>query len=290
MQERKMGNDLSSHTHLMTRKKSGVWMLMSYSVSALLCWSVNSHAVAAQFIDARDGDTAIGRLSIKDQTRVKLEKGRITDVIGDVYSKEKNPAGRIIVIPDEEDGEIYIRPTDAGTRPIKIDLRTDRGKFSLLLQPVDIPGDTLILRSRGVAVPPGSQALIQASDMTQTASMAGAQNTTAPIARSSSHVRAVKAMTLAMAGAEVPADVEVRPANQTVVLWRESRFVLTSTYLSRELVGETYELSNVSPSDMVIDEREFYRDGVQSVSVKYHQLAPGAKTAVWIVRSRSAND
>lgn len=285
-----MGNEFSSYTRHVTHTRGSILMLLPYSLSALLWLGMSQGAVAAQFIDARDGDTAIGKLSIKDQTRVKLEKGRITDVIGDVYSKDKNPAGRIVVIPDEEDGEIYIRPTDAGTRPIKIDLRTDRGKFSLLLQPVDIPGDTLILRSRGVALAPGSPALIQASDMTQTSSGTGTQNTTAPIARSSSHVRAVKAMTLAMAGEEVPADVEVRPANQTVVLWRESRFVLTSTYVSRELVGETYELSNVSASDMVIDEREFYRDGVQSVSVKYHQLAPGAKTAVWIVRSRSAND
>jgi len=259
-------------------------------VLVALCVGLAAPAMAAQFVDARDGDTAIAKMSIKDQTRIKLEKGRITDVIGDVYSKEKNPAGRIVVIADEEDGEIYVRPVDAGNRPIKVDLRTDRGKFSLLLQPVDIPGDTLILRARGVAMPPGSPALTQASDLAQMTALPAVPSTGAPIGRSASHLRALKAMTLAMASAEVPTDVEVRAANQLVTLWREARFVLSSTYLSRELVGESYELTNVSTSDMVIDEREFYRDGVQSVSVKYHQLAPGARTPVWIVRSRAAND
>ena len=260
------------------------------TLAALATFAVTSTcASAAQFIDARDGDTAIAKMSMKDQTRIKLERGRITDVIGDVYSKDKNPTGRIVVIPDEEDGEIYIRPVDAGTRPVKIDLRTDRGKFSLLLQPVDIPGDTLILRSRGLASPPGSAAT-QTSEFLPVAIPPAAQTAGAPIPRNAGHVRALKALTLAMAGAEVPADIEVRAASQLVTLWRESRFVLVATFLSRELVGETYELTNVSQDEMVIDERELYREGVQSVSVKYHQLAAGSRTPVWIVRSRVVGD
>jgi conjugal transfer pilus assembly protein TraK len=259
--------------------------LATWLVLAALA-ATGAAANAAQFIDARDGDTAIARLSIKDQTRIKLERGRITDVIGDVYSKDRNPAGRIVVITDEEDGEVYVRPVDAATRQIKIDLRTDRGKFSLLLQPIDVPGDTLVLRTRGQAVPPPGSVQAQVAGPSQVPLQAAG----APLPRNAAHVRAVKAMTLAMAGPEVPADVEVRPVNQWVTLWREARMLLQANYLARELVGEVYELSNISDAPMVIDERELYRDGVLSVSVKFHQLAPGASTAVWIVRSRTAAD
>ena len=268
------------HLHGATRRRAPA----ALSVALLVAMT---SATAAQFIDARDGDTAIAKLSIKDQTRVKLERGRITDVIGDVYNKDKNPSGRVVVVPDEEDGEIYLRPVDNSTRPIKIDLRTDRGKFSLLLQPIDMPGDTLILRSRGLALPTGSTALGQAAS--GVAQLVG-QTTGAAIPRNAAHVRAIKAMTLAMAGPEVPADVEVRAVNQVITLWREAQFVLLATYLARDLVGESFELTNVSGEPMVIDERELYRDGVQSVSVKQLQLAPGARTAVWIVRNRAPND
>lgn len=236
---------------------------------AAVLTAVSGPASAAQLIDARDGDTAIAKLSIKDQTRVKLERGRITDVIGDVYNKDKNPAGRIVVIADEEDGEVYVRPVDGSARPIKIDLRTERGKFSLLLQPIDMPGDTLVLRPQG---------------------MASTQPAGAPLPRNTTHVRAIKALTLAMAGLELPADVDVRTVNQVVTLWREVRFVLVSVYLARDLVGESYELTNISDTTLVIDERELYRDGVQSVAVKVQQLGPGASTAVWAVRSRHAAD
>ena len=268
------------HLHGATRRRAPA----ALSVALLVAMT---SATAAQFIDARDGDTSIAKLSIKDQTRVKLERGRITDVIGDVYNKDKNPSGRVVVVPDEEDGEIYLRPVDNSTRPIKIDLRTDRGKFSLLLQPIDMPGDTLILRSRGLALPTGSTALGQAAS--GVAQLVG-QTTGAAIPRNAAHVRAIKAMTLAMAGPEVPADVEVRAVNQVITLWREAQFVLLATYLARDLVGESFELTNVSGEPMVIDERELYRDGVQSVSVKQLQLAPGARTAVWIVRNRAPND
>jgi conjugal transfer pilus assembly protein TraK len=259
------------------------------SLLAMLLTVANSTASAAQFIDTRDGDTAIASMSIKDQTRIRLERGRITDVIGDVYSKDRNPAGRLVVIADEEDGELYVRPVDGSTRSVKVDLRTDRGKFSLLLQPVDMPGDTLVLRPRGMAMPAGAAQQAPENECAAQ-SLPPAQALAAPMPRNMAHVRALKALTLAMAGQELPADVEVRDLNLAVTLWREARLVLLSTYLARELVGERYELSNVSESILVIDEREFYRDGVQSVSVMTHQLAPGARTAVWVVRSRLASD
>jgi conjugal transfer pilus assembly protein TraK len=75
-----------------------------------------------------------------------------------------------------------------------------------------------------------------------------------------------------------------------VALWKEARFVQVARYDVPGLVGEVYELTNVSGQRMVIDERELYRPGVVSVSLRALQLAPGASTAVWIVRQADDRD
>ena len=144
---------------------------------ATMLAAVSVTASAAQFFDARGGDTAIARMSIKAQTRIRLERGRIGNVIGDACSKDRNPAGRLFVIADEEDCELYVRPVDGGVRPVKVDLRTDRGKFSLLLQPVDMPGDTLVLPSRGIAVSAGTAQTTQNGEFTAAATLPLAQAT-----------------------------------------------------------------------------------------------------------------
>jgi conjugal transfer pilus assembly protein TraK len=73
-------------------------------------------------------------------------------------------------------------------------------------------------------------------------------------------------------------------------LWREARFVQVARYDVPGLVGEAYELTNISGQRMVIDERELYRPGVVSVSLRALQLAPGASTEVWIVRQADGRD
>jgi conjugal transfer pilus assembly protein TraK len=49
------------------------------------------------------------------------------------------------------------------------------------------------------------------------------------------------------------------------------------------LLGEKYQLTNVSSSRMVIDERELYRRGVLAVMVDSLELEPGEATNVMVV-------
>ena len=259
---------------------------MIRSSSSLLPWLLllaSAHAWCAQFVDVRDGNTAIVKISDRDHTRIKLERGRITEVFGDVFHKDHNASGRLVVVPDNEDGEVYVKPLEPSSAPIKVDLKTDRGKFSLLLQPVGMPGDALILRDRGPvtdsALPPMSPAGFGGPP--------AAQSVGAPLPKNTPHVRALKAMVLAMAGQSVPSDIEVRPLNEEVALWQEARLVLERLYLGQTMVGEHYTLTNVSAAPMVIDERELDRPGVLAVSVKSLTLRPGGQTPVWIVRTRA---
>lgn len=241
-------------------------------------------AHAIQNIDVRDSDTTIARVSLRDQTRIRVLDGRVTDVYGDVYDANTNPAGRLSVTKDETDGEIYVKPMppipslSAGpmtpvTAPIKVDIKSDRGTFALLLQPADSIGDTIVAHVIGGAVKPSPAATAGFMD------------------KATSHERAIKALTLAMANPQLSDAAPGRePAGgpQEVALWKEARFVLKRTHDVSGLVGEVYDLTNISAQRMVIDERELFHRGVLSVAARRLVLEPGETTTVWIVRQAIA--
>jgi len=210
------------------------------------------------------------RISSLDQTRVRVSRGKLIDVIGDVYDAQANPGGRVIVLKD--DGEVYLKPiVDQGVpaRPIKLDIKTTSGTVGLLLRPAEIVGDTLTLRVAG------------GTPIQPSAAPAGGR------AKSPAHLRAVKALTLAMAVPGLAADASIQVVDggsEEVQLWQEARFVLLARYDAGAMVGETYQLTNVSKARMVIDERELYRPGVVAVSALRLVLEPGESTRVWIVR------
>lgn len=257
-----------------------------YWAVALLALAANGGAWAAQQLDVRDGDTSIARISLRDQTRIRVDRARITDVLGDIYDAQRNPAGRIVLVKDDQDGEVYVRPVTQASlgdgaapvlpgsalAPVKLDIKSDRGTFALLLQPMDVPGDTLVLRPAG---PP---------PVKPTAEVAGRL-------KGAAHVRAIKALTLAMANPDLASEVPPQwlpGGGEELVLWKEARFVLKARHAAPGMVGEVYELSNVSGQRMVLDERELFDKGVLSVALRRLVLAPGESTAVWVIRQASA--
>ena len=93
---------------------------------------------------------------------------------------------------------------------------------------------------------------------------------------------AIRRVMLALARDTDPEDMIAKDAMEIVPLWNEARFVLVRT-LEGPLVGEKYQLTNVSKSRMVIDERELYRRGVLAVMVETLELEPGESAQVMVV-------
>jgi conjugal transfer pilus assembly protein TraK len=230
-------------------------------------------AYALQTVDVRDGPSVTAKMSLTEQTRIKIDRGRILDVLGDIYDPQRNSAGRFVLEKDDQAGEIFIRLLDPSLlRPVNLFVKGERGTFGLVLQPVDMPLETIVLRDRG-------ESLAVAQGVSDT-----------PFPKNTSHVRAIKAMWLTMAGDTVPRDVQVRAMNREVTLWKEARFVLDRVYVANTMVGELYTLTNVSQQPMVLAEQELYRDGVLGVAIQEHQLRPGQATAVYVVRARTQAD
>jgi conjugal transfer pilus assembly protein TraK len=149
-----------------------------------LLLALSSPAAALQILDAKDGETVLGKISQKEVTRISVERGRIRKVTGNT--------GEFVLEKDEDKGQIFIRPVSPdSTKPINLFITSERSTIGLVLQPVDTPSDTIVIRE-------GRDPLTSTSRME----------------KSGRHVRTIKNLLLAMAGDALPDDMEVREPTQ----------------------------------------------------------------------------
>jgi conjugal transfer pilus assembly protein TraK len=244
----------------------------------------HSSLFAQQYLEGRDGQTLAAKVSLREPTRVKVEGDRINDIFGDVFDKDTNPGGRVVVTPDKAKGEIFVRLSEAGTRPANIFVSTDRATYGLLMQPSDVPAETVIIRHRG------SASAVSAKSSPLGPTLSDSQPLSLP--KGTQYERSIKSMVLSLASDIVPNDVEVREVARDIRLWQESRFTLQRLFVGRYLVGEHYLLTNISSEPMTIAEQELYREnaGVLAVAVEKHNLPSGQASNVWIVRQRGDHE
>jgi len=202
----------------------------------------------------------LGKISRKEVTRIAFEKGRVRKVTGS--------AGEFILEKDDEKGQIFVRPTDPqSTKPINLFLTSERGTVALLLQPVDTPSDSIVIRE-----PRSSSA--------------------APtrLEASGRHVRTIKNLLLALADDALPEDMEARELARDVALWPGTRLTLRRVLLGSGVVGEKYQLTNIGSATMELAEANLFKSGVMAVSVEQNSLRPGEATNLFVIRERKNDD
>lgn len=227
---------------------------------AILALAISLPAEALQRLTARDGESVLARISQKDVTRIGLAHGRIRKVTGN--------AGEFFLEKDDDKGEIFIRPVAAdATKPISLFLTTDHGTVGLLLQPVDAPGESIVIR--------------EARDPAQTP---------ARHPRSERHIRALKNLLLALASDAIPEDMAMREPHQELQLWAGFRLTLVRVLLGSHIVAEKYRLANLGLTEATLDPRELYKPGVMAVSIEGESLEPGEAANVFVIREPRPND
>ena len=227
---------------------------------ACLLLALSAPAFALQIVDAREGETTFAKISQKEVTRIAFERGRVRKITGN--------ANEFLIEKDEERGQIFIRPTQPdATKPINLFLTSDRGTVGLLLQPTDIPSDSIVIREARVP---------------------GANASTAP--RSAAHVRALKNLLLVMAGDELPDDMEMREIGQDLALWAGARLTLQRAWMGAGLVGEKFQLANAGTEPLALSERDLFKPGVMAVSLEQANLRPGEATNLFVIRERRPNE
>lgn len=229
-------------------------------LALLLALSASEPLRALQVLDARDGETVLAKVSRKELTRITIERGRIRKVTGN--------AGEFVLEKDDDQGQIFIRPVSPeSTKPLNVFVTSERSTIGLLLQPVDMPSDTIVIReARESPVGP------------------------ARVEQSARHVRTMKNLLLVMAEDALPDDMEVREIGRPMVLWAGTRLTLQRQWLGAGVVGEKFQLLNTGPTGMAIDERHFFKSGVMAVSVEHASLRPGEATPLFVIRERRIDD
>ena len=218
---------------------------------ALLLASLASPGVAAQFVEGHPDDGLAATVSRTEPNLIRVDGRRIRRIHG--------VEGEFAVSADRETGIAYLKPTTDQPR-LTVFVADDAGRhWKLLLQVADVPAETLVLRERPRPAAAGR----------------------ALVADDPRHA-AIRRVLLALARDTTPEDMSASERLEIVPLWNESRFVLLRI-LDGALRGEKYQLTNVSATRMVLDEREFHQRGVLAVMLDSLELEPGEATQVMVV-------
>lgn len=221
---------------------------------ALLCAPM---AHALQVVDGVEGKTIFVKTSTRDLNRIAIEGGRVRMVraADDAY---------LTGSADETTGQAMVMPLI--DQPFGVFVFSESGKtYSLVLQPSDMPGESIVIREPRVEASPAAKP--------------------GRIENAPDHHMTVKRMIQTMAGVEPDLDgIEVKTGWDEIRLWQGTRFALEKTFTSYSLRGEQFRLFNLSPAQIRIAEQEFFKKGVLAVAVEDLALDPGRSTRVYVVK------
>lgn len=232
---------------------------MSLALATALALS-SSPAKAVQIVEGGDGSTVYAKLSKKEMTRLAVDHGRVASL--------RVREGELGIDADEETGQVFLTVPDGASKPINGFLTTDAGNtYTLVLQIIDAPADSIIVKQ------PRQRSALARNDF-----------------KSGTYDKAIKRLISVMAGDELPEDIEVTQVGRKLDLWQEASMLLETRYSSGDMVGERYVVANVSQAPMVLDEREFYRQGVHVIALDQLNLAPEASTRLYIIRRKAQHE
>lgn len=206
--------------------------------------SVNTYAL--QIKGAIDNETITANISSLDVTRIFVQGDRIKNV--------KGVKGAYIRENDEEHGEIYLRPSFLSQhQAFTLLMTTEQGRhFTLLLNPIAVPSDTLMLIPKGLGR--------KSAERFEHA---------LPYELLLSHL--IKSMLLK----KVPSGYVVREMGKQKpqLLKNKGTLRIKTIYKGFHFTGEIYELRNTKASIITIDEREFYSPGTCAISLESNRIA-----------------
>lgn len=236
-----------------TSKKLAIRTL---SVTLLLALSAAGNTFAAQVLEGKQGETLSASVSRTEPTLIQIAGHRVRNIFG--------TAGEFTVTPDKLSGSAYLKPvTDKPAFNIFV---TDENghTWNLLLSVVNGPSDIITIKEPGVSI---ARAARKGHDLPREES--------------------IKQMLFALMGHGGDEDEDTQKMNETIPLWAETHFVRVKITKGNSLVGEKYELTNLSNKPLDIDERDLYRKGVVAVSVRKPYLQPSETTDVFVISNKT---
>ena len=246
----------ATHVHSWTRGAVGRLLASSAALWVTVCGALvcSGTANAQAVVDGSDGKPRLAPIARGNKSRIAVEGGRVVQFVYD--------EAELTVEKDEANGQLFVQPKV--DRPVSVFVVTERNTHALVLEPKDVPVATVFVREAKHA-DTRPEAKVQ-------------------IERAGSLDAAIKRLVTVMARGEASPEFQIVEIGKPIALWTESSFHFVRRFDGRTLIGEEYRLTNVSGTTMRVAEQELFKDGVIAVSVELHELAPGASTAVFVVR------
>lgn len=221
-------------------------MTKTFLVLALLLSSVYVHA-AQMLFQSSPTEATVATISRNEPNLLTVDGRKIRRIFG--------AEGVFTVQPEEDTGSAWLKPlTD---KPLLTAYVTDEEgeHYKLLLKVADIPAETIIIKGRNVS----------------------ARTRIAISKKNEPRNDDILNITAALYNGEGDSKSQVVP------LWKGTRFELIRLLELRGVRGEEYVLTNTSDKRIVMDEREFYRAGVQAVVIEEPSLDAGETTHIIVI-------
>lgn len=222
------------------------------TILTLHCFS----ASAMQVKSIKDNQTALIKVSAKEQSRIFVKGDRISVVRGldGAYDLKK----------DDKLGDIYIQPTPYFQhKAFNLFVTTEQGRtFNLLASPLDIPAETIELK-------PLSPSLALAQHWE----------------KNSPYSQTLMNLINAMVNGENPEGYavinigKIKPKKLSNCITMQ----LLTVYRGNHLQGEIWRIKNDSKSSTYVHPRDFYQDNVLAASLKDELLNPQNETLLYRV-------
>jgi type-F conjugative transfer system secretin TraK len=236
--------------------------------STLTCAALFAYAssFAATTVDGADTRQIEVAISAKESNLLVVAGRRIDHVAA--------RKGVLSHTPDQVAGVHHFIVQSDSPQTISMFVTDDKDtRYQLLLVPKPIPAQEIILRPSG-----------QTSRATQSSDIAPIAASTMP------YQRRVKSFLLSIADQLTADSLLTQRVNVVTPLWKEVKLNFVAQYRDGDLVGEFYELTNLTMEPMTLVEQELMRPGVLAILIEEHVIQPGASTPVYIVRARSTNE
>lgn len=223
--------------------------LISVLVCLLTFFLAGGNSSALQVVRLVEGENAFVQISMKDLNVIK------TDIAGvKAFTSSHELDVRV------EGKIIFVKYTGTIPETQELVLLGSSGSvYTLILKPTAIPSETIVI-----------------STGEKMKKVAGTQ-------LSQPYIKSLKDLIRGMYTDVPPPGYSVETRREDRTRWNEASLILEKVYRSPLYVGEVYSLRAKAP--VVLDEREFYSQGVLAVSIERHELKEGEETKVYVVRS-----
>lgn len=226
----------------------------------LLLLSASNDAYAAEVLQLADGQSASVRVSAHALTRIAMANGgRVAKVIG--------LESEVSVEPDEEAGQVFIRPTPGRSQAFTLHVRDDSGAtYTLLAVPAaDMAGDTVFIRPAGRRRP--------ARD--------------AVSSPQEPRIAHIKRWLRLLGRGGVPDGATLERVHQRLAPRQGFELILVGRVVGTDCKAEIYTLRNVSDAELNLNEADFQQLGerLYAIALESRQLVSGQRTRLFVLQA-----